>query len=714
MANLIQIAEELEYMPKDQLAQMIQDPNSTYPQFLVLSEIQRRTQLEKAYQAQATQAEPQTTVAEETVTEFMAPQGLQGMAEQPMPQDMPAPPMQMAANGGRTGFMTGGNSPRSILLSTMGANPSGMTDQEMGGLITRMNQESEQMPARRSFGLMEGEIVPEVVEEEEEMMAKGGRIGYQNLGYTGLRQARNLDYSNIDPSMIDPRWGGIYDVYQQSGQLKRKALLESLGIDASGMSEDEIQQALLFAGQPRDKGGTIIRYPETADISQNFKFEPTAEEIQERERLAAERDENWLAGAERRNAERDERISTGDVLIADIYEQTPSGSGSLLSLEQSGLDEKTYNKLLAKVKKQNKNKVTESTSEQSKDGGIGMLSKLFPYGVANTGSELNPYTPFPQGSSENIPTQDEINTAVDSAESRVRKGLRERYMDDDGTVDWSQTLSDASLLYPGALVARASAKWAAPKVATWGTNAWKNRNKLWTKKNPNFKTKKDGTPDLRFKNNPERVIDPKKRNRWIAGLSLVGGLGAQTNQQLEEWGDAKLTKEEEERKKRAAAAAAAEAAAAAAANDANNNNAGTQIETTKKSGPFSNITADQGLTMAQLGGVLMGARNMSELGTGIAGVASQAQDRRSAAGLAGAQQSYYESQAEQAKAEVAAMPEEQRIAELKQYQAFADQLSEGEISLTPEELKVFNAKYRALLGIETQGDEDFLKGTKAG
>ena len=29
MANLIQIAEELEYMPKDQLAQMTQDPNST-------------------------------------------------------------------------------------------------------------------------------------------------------------------------------------------------------------------------------------------------------------------------------------------------------------------------------------------------------------------------------------------------------------------------------------------------------------------------------------------------------------------------------------------------------------------------------------------------------------------------------------------------------------------------------------------------------------
>ena len=117
------------------------------------------------------------------------------------------------------------------------------------------------------------------------------------------------------------------------------------------------------------------------------------------------------------------------------------------------------------------------------------------------------------------------------------------------------------------------------------------------------------------------------------------------------------------------------------------------IETTKKSGPFSNITADQGLTMAQLGGVLMGARNMSELGTGIAGVASQAQDRRSASGLAGAQQAYYKSQAEQAKAEIEAMPEEQRIAKLKQYEAYAKLIQDGTVTLTPEELETFSSTY---------------------
>ena len=649
MANLIQIAEELEYMPKDQLAQMTQDPNSTYPQFLVLSEIQRRTQLEKAYQAQATQAEPQTTVAEETVAEFMAPQGLQGMAQQPMPQDMPAP-----------------------------------------------------MP-----------------ESGMQMMAKGGRIGYQNLGFTGLTQARNLDYSNLDPSMIDPRFGGIYDVYQESGQFKRKALLESLGIDASGMSEDEIQQALLFAGQPRDKGGTIIRYPETADISQNFKFEPSVEEIQEREKMAAEREQNWLAGTERRNAERDERISTGDVLIADIYEQTPSGSGSLLSLEESGLDEKTYNKLLERVKQQDKNRVTESTSEQSNNGGIGMLSKLFPYGVANSGSGFNPYTPFPQGSSENIPTQEEINTAVDSAESTVRKGLRERYMDDDGTVDWSQSLSDASWLIPGYAglkVAGKGLQLAAPYLARLGKGL---KSRFYAKDVNPIKyggrwidPRTGRTVDQSWKGSTFTKINPsviKYGSYTGAGAAF---LAAQTNQQLEDMREADLSKEkkaeieaeirrrkleEENRKKRLDAR--------------NKKNAGTQIETTKKSGPFSNITADQGLTMAQLGGVLMGARNMSELGTGIAGVASQAQDRRSASGLAGAQQAYYEGQVRKIDDEIANMEPKQLIQLMEVLKDNMKAINEGagDTSQIPEiQLAINNAyrRYMELTGGEVPKTEE--------
>ena len=121
--NLVQLANDLEYVPKEQLAEMSQDPNSSYPAYLVLSEIQRRTLNEKNYQAMEQQ--PTTTVAEEVVGEFMQPQlaqnqsqGLQGGTPQsatPLPDSnisaglsgVPTAPMQMAASGGLTGYAAG-------------------------------------------------------------------------------------------------------------------------------------------------------------------------------------------------------------------------------------------------------------------------------------------------------------------------------------------------------------------------------------------------------------------------------------------------------------------------------------------------------------------------------------------------------------------------------------------------------------------------------
>ena len=116
--NLVELATELEYVPKNQLAQMSQDPSSRYPQYLVLSEIQRRTANEKAYAAAKPQ--PTTTVAEEVVSEFMQPKSLQaGMPSESAPTDtfssesmgMPASaPMQqpmMMASGGLTGYAAG-------------------------------------------------------------------------------------------------------------------------------------------------------------------------------------------------------------------------------------------------------------------------------------------------------------------------------------------------------------------------------------------------------------------------------------------------------------------------------------------------------------------------------------------------------------------------------------------------------------------------------
>ena len=510
MANLIQIAEELEYMPKDQLAQMTQDPNSTYPQFLVLSEIQRRTQLEKAYQAQATQAEPQTTVAEETVAEFMAPQGLQGMAQQPMPQDMPAPmpesPMQMMADGGRIGFMSGGNSPRSILLSTMGANPSGMTDQEMGGLITQMNQESEQLPAQRSFGLMEGEIVPEVVEEEEEMMAGGGRTGFFALGSTSGYNVQN------SPSLADSE---TIDVASIPEETRAEIVEASKGLTPAQKAMIGINAASLALMVTPIPGARV----------------------------------NWS-----------QAIKDGVITAATVATIAPSAGGAALGLAGRGIAG-AFRGL------RNPRAIGER-----------MLERLGQFTLNKGLKPLTPKIATPLGPQSRFGS----TTAIQAGKEAVKK--------------------------------------VAPRIIGGGI--------LASQALPEGSEEED-----------KPVTSP-----------VVGPVVDDTDTIID------------------------------------TDTGGTA---TKKGGPFSNITPDQGLTMAQLGGVLMGARNMSELGTGIAGVAGQMQERKSAAGLAGAQQAYYEGQVRKIDSEIADMPKEA----IREQMSMLIEASEAGLIT---DINLANAQYAAL------------------
>ncbi len=94
--SLIKQAEELEFVPKQQLIQMAQNPRGDYPPFLVISEIERRNRNEKSFKAQQAKANmPTTTVAEESIMEFAG----RGIA--------PSEPMLMA-NGGITQMQAGG------------------------------------------------------------------------------------------------------------------------------------------------------------------------------------------------------------------------------------------------------------------------------------------------------------------------------------------------------------------------------------------------------------------------------------------------------------------------------------------------------------------------------------------------------------------------------------------------------------------------------
>ena len=104
LMSLIDLAAELEFVPEQELIELSQNPQSRYPQFLVLSEVQRRNQMRRMYENQVNKAEqPLTTVDKEKVMELaqssaipnvpspmsnetnQSPRGLLGMASEPPP-----------------------------------------------------------------------------------------------------------------------------------------------------------------------------------------------------------------------------------------------------------------------------------------------------------------------------------------------------------------------------------------------------------------------------------------------------------------------------------------------------------------------------------------------------------------------------------------------------------------------------------------------------
>ena len=78
MMNLLQVQDDLKNFSQDQLVKEMQQPTGSTPQFLVLSELNRRKRVKGDFEAR--QAQQQPTVAEEAVASAGVPQqGMMGM-----------------------------------------------------------------------------------------------------------------------------------------------------------------------------------------------------------------------------------------------------------------------------------------------------------------------------------------------------------------------------------------------------------------------------------------------------------------------------------------------------------------------------------------------------------------------------------------------------------------------------------------------------------
>lgn len=89
--NIIEQEDLIKGLPDQALFQQAQNPNSQVPQFLVVSEIQRRTDMRKRFEA--AEAQPQATVTDQILMEGLgAPQPAPPPQGSMPPAGMPAPP----------------------------------------------------------------------------------------------------------------------------------------------------------------------------------------------------------------------------------------------------------------------------------------------------------------------------------------------------------------------------------------------------------------------------------------------------------------------------------------------------------------------------------------------------------------------------------------------------------------------------------------------
>ena len=118
--NILQLEDTIKGLPDEALMQEAQQPSGQVPQFLVISEVQRRSDMRKRHQQQQ-QEQPQGTVADQVLQE-----GIAGMAPPSpgMQQAMGGPPTQMMYGGGVVRMQNMGQVPFYPDLASRGFGPS--------------------------------------------------------------------------------------------------------------------------------------------------------------------------------------------------------------------------------------------------------------------------------------------------------------------------------------------------------------------------------------------------------------------------------------------------------------------------------------------------------------------------------------------------------------------------------------------------------------
>jgi hypothetical protein len=259
--NLFELQERLKDFSQEQLVREMQAPTGSAPQFLVLSELQRRQRMMAEEQAQM--QTPQTTVAEDAIAAAGVPQGgLADMARAMAPQtDMDmntaVQPVERMQEGGSVDGRDSGFIRR--LLESVGerARNSRMTDEEI-----RFLRDERPIPKRLIDALNPGQS------------AADARDSYEEGDYPGavINAASAFPLGKI----AGPAANVLAELYSRAGDRE----LEPVSEFPIGMAD---------GGVVRMQPGGEVEGPNTAFLRQLRGIQNTTSEMQARNAIAREK-----------------------------------------------------------------------------------------------------------------------------------------------------------------------------------------------------------------------------------------------------------------------------------------------------------------------------------------------------------------------------------------------------------------------------------------
>jgi len=278
--NILEIEDMIKGLPDQALQEEAQAPSGQVPQFLVVSEIQRRTDMRKRFQSQ--QQQPQNTVSDQIVQE-----GIAAIAPQQMPQQMPSQQMmpQQMYSGGIVEMRDMGSVPYSVDMGRfydMYSNPNYREDREerlLKNQLENLYEASGEGFPSQDIGPTEfqgriGEIIelnrPEALLRtlEEQESGYGSEDFIEDVDeVTEFKKSRSRKIGQQEPKRgVDAVLGDVYDYFSapkgtslrgRNAPSRFSKLIDETVIDEDKSSTDEVIEEIEGGGADVDSAGVL-------------------------------------------------------------------------------------------------------------------------------------------------------------------------------------------------------------------------------------------------------------------------------------------------------------------------------------------------------------------------------------------------------------------------------------------------------------------------